>query len=187
MAGAGTAHGHEHAGGEHERPRHLLIDVVAILAMIGIAFAGRQAFQDLRRDDDPRDPHRVEAVAQRFATPSHAVGDCLTGDASDRLSVVVEVDCDAPHLAEVVAEVDFPAPDLAPYPSELGWSAFFASACIGPASEQLGRPVTALPSVFNAGLVPTPEQWRIDDARTVLCTVEAAFEPDGSRPALDLH
>jgi hypothetical protein len=187
MDGAGMDGEHDRAGGEHHRPRHLLIDLVAVLAMVGIAFAGRQAFQDLRRDDDARPPHQVEAVAQRFASPAVGVGDCLTGDPADRLSVVVEVDCDAPHLAEVVARVTFPAPDMAPYPSALGWSAFFAAACSGPASEQLGRPVTTVPTVFSDGLVPTPEEWRVHDERSVLCTVESAFEPDGSRPALQLH
>jgi hypothetical protein len=173
-----------HQDREPRRQVHLLVDLIAILAMVGIAVAGRQAFQDLRRDDDRRGPHLVEAVAQRFAAGGVDVGDCLTGDPSDRLSVVVEVDCTSPHLAKVVAEVTFPAPDRAPYPSDLGWSSFFSAACSGPTSEQLGRPVTAVPSVFTDGLVPTPEEWRINDDRSVLCTVEAAFGPDGSRSVL---
>ena len=157
-------------------------DAVAPLVLVAMAFVARGALLAEQAPTVVRGPRTVEEVMQRYRDAVGAeVGQCLSGDPAELLSVVTIVDCAGPHLAEVVAEVTHPGDGRSSYPSNLAWSAFFTAACNDATSALLGRTVAGSTDYFNAGLVPAAEQWRVDDDRRVLCTLEVAYRPDGSR------
>jgi hypothetical protein len=160
-------------------------DAVAPLVLVAAAFVAHGTLLAEQPHPGVRGPRTVEEITQRYRDAVGAeVGQCLSGDPAELTSVVTIVDCAGPHLAEVVAEVTHPGDGRSGYPSNLAWSAFFTAACNEATSALLGRTVAGSTDYFNDGLVPTPEQWRVDDDRRVLCTLEVAYRPDGSRDPL---